>query len=93
MDQIMIFIHELQWIKKSSFQQFISSSLVLHKSKTKKRRINEKSKNEIWKECFLKPIAGLSLLKSYASDFTNNVFEKLIEKEMLKLKNAKRKRM
>ena len=41
----------------------------------------------------MKPIAGLSLLKSYASDFTNNVFEKLIEKEMLKLKNAKRKRM
>ena len=83
-------------LKESSFQQFISSSLVLQKNekkKKKKNRINEKSKNEIWKECFLKPIAGLSFLKSYASDFTNNVFEKLIEKEMLKLKNAKRKRM
>lgn len=83
-------------LKESSFQQFISSSLVLQKNekkKKKKNRINEKSKNEIWKECFLKLIAGLSFLKSYASDFTNNVFEKLIEKEMLKLKNAKRKRM
>ena len=63
------------------------------KWKKKKKGINEKSKNEIWKECFLKLIAGLSFLKLYASDFTNNVFEKLTEKEMLKLKNTKRKRM
>ena len=80
-------------LKKSNFQQFISSSLVLHKSEKKKKRINEKSKNEIWKECFLELIAGLSFLKSYTFDFTNNVFEKLNEKEMLKLKNTKRKRM
>ena len=85
-------------LKKSNFQQFISSSLVLHKSekkkkKKKKKRINEKSKNEIWKECFLELIAGLSFLKSYTFDFTNNVFEKLTVKEMLKLKNTKRKRM
>lgn len=80
-------------LKKSNFQQFISSSLVLHKSEKKKKRINEKSKNEIWKECFLELIAGLSFLKSYTFDFTNNVFEKLTEKEMLKLKNTKRKRM
>ena len=80
-------------LKKSNFQQFISSSLVLQKSKKKKKRINEKSKNEIWKECFLELIAGLSFLKSYTFDFTNNVFEKLTEKEMLKLKNTKRKRM
>ena len=71
-------------LKKSNFQQFISSSLVLHKSE---------KKNEIWKECFLELIAGLSFLKSYTFDFTNNVFEKLTEKEMLKLKNTKRKRM
>lgn len=80
-------------LKKSNFQQFISSSLVLHKSEKKKKRINEKSKNEIWKECFLELIAGLSFLKSYTFDFTNNVFEKLTVKEMLKLKNTKRKRM
>ena len=57
---------------------------MLHKNekkKKKKKKINEKSKNEIRKECFLKLIAGLSFLKSDASDLTNNVLKSLSRKK------------
>ena len=56
---------------------------MLHENekKKKKKKINEKSKNEIRKECFLKLIAGLSFLKSNASDLTNNVLKSLSRKK------------
>ena len=83
MDQIMISIHELQWIKKNQLSAIYNFFICFTQKwkKKKKKKINEKSKNEIRKECFLKLIAGLSFLKSNASDLTNNVLKSLSRKK------------